>query len=86
MDIISFRQDCGSALIYCGSGSGCESGSSSGPRVLITKNLKKYKAEKNLYFFQSKIAIYLSLCLYNGRPSYRRSLQLSQENIQQFKT
>jgi hypothetical protein len=84
MDIISLRQDCGSALIYCGSG--CESGSNSGPRVLITKNLKKYKAEKNLYFFRSKIAIYLSLGLYNGRPSYRRSLQLSQENIQQFKT
>ncbi len=33
-----------------------------------------------------KIAIYLSLGLSKGRPSYRRSLQLSKENIQQFKT
>ncbi len=31
-------------------------------------------------------AIYLSPILYEVRPSYRRSLQLSKENIQQFKT
>ncbi len=35
-------------------------------------------------FFWSKIAINLSLGLHKGRPSYRRSLQLSQKNIQQF--
>jgi hypothetical protein len=29
---------------------------------------------------------YLSLGLHKGRPSYRRSLQLSKENIQHFKT
>ncbi len=33
-------------------------------------------------FFWSKIAIYLSLGLHKGRPSYRRSLQPSKENIQ----
>jgi hypothetical protein len=51
----------------------------------MTKNLKNFTAEK-MYIFLSKIAIYLSLGLYKGRPSYRRSLQLSKENIQQFKT
>ncbi len=30
---------------------------------------------KNLIFFWSKIAIYLSVGLHKGRPSYRRSLQ-----------
>ncbi len=33
-----------------------------------------------------KIAIFLSLGLNKGRPSYRRSLQPSKENIQHFKT
>jgi hypothetical protein len=49
----------------------------------MTKNGKKlkFKAEQNL-----KIAIYLSLGLYKGPPSYRRILQPSKENIQQFKT
>ncbi len=37
-------------------------------------------------FLWSKIAIYFSLGLYKGRPSYRRSLQLSKENIQHLKT
>ncbi len=36
-------------------------------------------------FFWSKIAIYLSLGLHKGRPSYRRSLQPS-KNIQHFDT
>jgi hypothetical protein len=39
----------------------------------MTKNLKKFKAEKT--------TIYLSLGLYKGRPSYRRSLQSSKENM-----
>ncbi len=34
----------------------------------------------------SKTTIYLSLGLHKGRPSYKRSLQLSKENIQHFKT
>ncbi len=33
-----------------------------------------------------KIAIYLSLGLHKGRPSYKRNLQPSKENIQHFKT
>ncbi len=40
---------------------------------------KKFTAEK-------KFAIYLSLGLRKGRPSYRRSLQPSKMNIQHFKT
>ncbi len=42
-------------------------------------------AEIFLIFFWSKIAIYSSLGLHKGRPSYRRSLQPSTENIQHFK-
>ncbi len=38
------------------------------------------------FFFISKTAIYLSLGLHKERPSYRRSLQLSKENIQHLKT
>jgi hypothetical protein len=57
------------------------------PRVLMTKNWKKvYNWKKFLNkFFLSKIAIYLSLGLHKGRPSYRRSLQPSKEN-QHLKT
>jgi hypothetical protein len=48
--------------------------------------LKKITAEKKINFFldQKKI-IYLSQGLHKGRPSYRRSLQPSKENIQHFK-
>jgi hypothetical protein len=48
------------------------------------KMTKKIKLKK-IIFFKSKIAIYLSLGLHNGRPSYRRSLQPSKENSQHFK-
>ncbi len=50
-----------------------------------SKNWKKIAAGKNSYFWP-KIAIYLSECLQEGRPSYRKSLQPSEENIQRFKT
>ena len=53
----------------------------SGSRVLMTN---KFTAVKN--FVGSKTTIYLSLGLHKGRLSYRRSLQLSKENIQHFKT
>ncbi len=46
---------------------------------------KKITAEKK-NFFGSKTAIYLSLGLHKVRPKYRRSLQLSKEAIQHFKT
>ncbi len=53
----------------------------------MTKNWKKCTAEEFfLYVFNKKIAIYLSLGFHKGRPSYRRSLQRSNENIQHFKT
>jgi len=42
------------------------------------------KIKKKIY--SSKTTIYLSLRLHKGRPSYRRSLQLSKKNIQHFKT
>ncbi len=53
----------------------------------MTKNWKQITAEKKIkFFFWSKTAIYLSLGLHNERPSYRRSLQLSKEDMQYFKT
>ncbi len=58
----------------------------SGSRALMTKNWKKITDEKNLIFFLSKTKIYLSLGLHKVSPSYRRSLQLSKEAIQHFKT
>ncbi len=39
-----------------------------------------------LKIFLNKIAIYLSLGPHKGLPSYRRSLQPSKENIQDYKT
>jgi hypothetical protein len=47
----------------------------------MTKIWKKITAGKNF-----EIAAYSSLVLHKGRPSYRRSLQLSKENIQYLKT
>ncbi len=47
---------------------------------------KKLQLKKKLNFFISKTAIYLSLGLHKVCPSYRRSLQLSKEAIQHFKT
>jgi hypothetical protein len=52
----------------------------------MTKNLRKkiqLNLKKNLFVI--KIAIYLSLYLHKGHPSYRRSLQPSKKNIQHFK-
>jgi hypothetical protein len=42
-------------------------------------------SRKSGYFLLLKFEIYLSLVLYKGCASYRRSLQLSKENIQYFK-
>jgi hypothetical protein len=49
------------------------------------KKIYSWKKVKNVW---SKIAIYsyLSLGLHKWHPSYRRSLQLSKENIQNLKT
>ncbi len=51
----------------------------------MTKNWKKFTAEKKFNFFCIK-NYSLSLGLHKRRPSYKRSLQLSKENIQHFKT
>ena len=48
------------------------------------KKLKKKKLQLKNFFFASKTTI--SLSLHKERPSYRRSLQLSKEPIQHFKT
>ena len=48
--------------------------------------MKKITPEKNEIFLESKTTIYLSLGLHKEGLSYRRSLQLSTENIQHFKT
>jgi hypothetical protein len=50
------------------------------------QKLKKITAEKKLNFFLIKTAIYLSLGLHKVCPGYRRSLQLTKEAIQHFKT
>jgi hypothetical protein len=47
---------------------------------------KKLEVERNVILFKIKIVIYLSVGLLKGRPSYRRSLQLSKENIQHLHT
>ncbi len=53
----------------------------------MTKKLKKnYSRKKIKKIFGSKTTIYLSLGLQKERLSYRRSLQLSKEAIQHFKT
>ncbi len=51
----------------------------------MTKNLK-ITAEKKLIFFGSKTTIYISLGLHKERPSYKKSIQVSKEAIQYFKT
>ncbi len=58
----------------------------SGSRLLWSKIDKKLLLKKKLNFFGSKTTICLSLGLHKGRPSYRRSLQPSKENIQYWKT
>ncbi len=63
-----------------------ESGSRYRSRVLITKNWRKKNSWNYfLFFFWSKIWIYLSLAFIKWHPSYRRSLQPSKENIQHYK-
>ncbi len=52
----------------------------------MTKNLKKFIAKKEINFFGSKTTLYLLRGLHKGRPSYRKSLQPSKENIQHYKT
>ncbi len=48
------------------------------------KSGKKYNWIFFSFFFWSTIAIYLTLGLHKGRPSYRSRLQPSKENVQHF--
>ncbi len=58
-------------------------------RIRIGNWIRVLKMPKNCQIVQfkknSKIAIYLSLGLHEGRPSCRRSIQLSTENIRNSK-
>ncbi len=48
----------------------------------MTKIVNFFKLKKiNIFFIDKKIAIQLSIGLYEGRPSYRRLPQPSKENI-----
>ncbi len=55
------------------------------PRFWWPKIKKNIQLKKSIVFW-SKIAIYLSLGLQKGHPSWGRSLHFSKENIQHFKT
>jgi hypothetical protein len=84
---IYFSQYFGSGFIESGSGSsilGCEY------LPIRSQGFYDQKLQKNLHtkliYFWLIIAIYLSLGLHKRRSSYSRSLQLSKENIQHFKT
>ncbi len=78
---------CGSAFILSGSGSRSSILGWIPIRIQGFKDqkLEKSTAEKKKIFL-SKTTIYLSLGLHKESPSYRRSLQLSKEAIQHFKT
>ncbi len=47
---------------------------------------KNYSWKFNLYFFYQKLQFTYPLDLHKGRPSYRRNLRPSKENIQYLKT
>jgi hypothetical protein len=80
----------GSGFIKCGSGSSILAEYGSGSNTVRIQRFdeqkwKTFTAEK-IFLIKKKIAIYLSLGRHKGRPSYKRSLQPSEENIQHFKT
>jgi hypothetical protein len=89
---IQFFSNCGSgSRPQCASGSGSRSqcgsgsGSSSRSRVLIDQKFENiYSWEFYINIFFLKNCNYLSPGLPKGRPSYRRSLQPSKENIQHY--
>ncbi len=97
-DILERIRICGSLLLTSRSGSGSCScmpePTSRGPMCFPKRVKQSSRISLTLCVFPSvlwirihffKIAIYLSLGLRKGRPSYRRSLQPSKENIQHLK-
>ncbi len=61
-------------------------GSNPDPGFCWPKLEKFSNWKKKYFFFLSKISIYLSLGLHKRRPSYKKSLQPSKDNIQHFLT
>ncbi len=55
------------------------------PDPIRIQGLNDQKLGK-IYSKKNNLTIYLTLGLHKGSPSYKRSLQLSKENIQHFKT
>jgi hypothetical protein len=86
------NQGFGSVFILNGSGSGIlgwipiRIRIQSGSKDFFNQNFVKKLPLKKLHLIFIKTTIYLSLGLHKGRPSYKRSLQLSKENIHHFKT
>ncbi len=81
---MGWRQCFGSGFIEYGPYLALSAEYWSGSRVLI-KKWKNLQLEKVPVFICLKIAIYLSLGLHKGHPSYR-SLQPSKKNIHHFQT
>jgi hypothetical protein len=84
-----FYQCCGSGFLESGAGYGSES-SIQVKRIQIqgfmTKNWKNIVEKNKIFFYIKYYNLHVqSLGLLNGRPSNRRSLQPSKENIQHFK-
>ncbi len=82
------NQGCGSAFISSWSGSGSSILGWIPIRIhgFHDQKLKKNYSWKKITFILDQTTIYLSQSLHKERPSYRRSLQLSKEAIQHFKT
>ncbi len=83
---MTFSHCFGSGLIDSGSGSSILGWIPTRIRIQGWPKNENNLQLKKIIIFDSKVAIYLSLGLHKGRPSYRRSLQPSKENIQHFKT
>ncbi len=80
------KQCFGSGFIESGSGSSILGWIPIRIQGFDDQKLEKLQLKKNLTFFGSKIAVYLSLGIHKGRPSSRWSFfQPSKENIQHLK-
>jgi hypothetical protein len=79
----SFQQGGGSVFIWYGSGSSILGWIPIRIRGFWWPKREKFYIWK--FFLLSKTNIYLSLGLHKGRLRYKRSLQLSKENIQHFR-
>ena len=86
-EFLEFWGQCfGSVLIFSGSGSRGWCWRPIRIQGFNDQKLNKNYSWKKKYMFWSKTAIYLFLGIHKLCPSYRRSLQLTKEAIQHFKT